>query len=98
MLFASYTPLLILQGDAMKTNQEIAQEVLNGEWGNGVDRRERLTKAGYDYNKVQSIVNALVYGEPIPEDPEPEKPEEKKPLEIDYDFQKYDGIIINILI
>lgn len=79
----------------MKTNQEIAQEVLNGEWGNGADRRERLTKAGYNYEKVQSIVNALVYGEPIPEDQEPE---EKKPLEIDYDFQKYDGIIINILI
>lgn len=81
----------------MKTNQEIAQEVLNGEWGNGVDRRERLTKAGYNYEKVQSIVNALVYGEPIPEDTAPE-PEEKKQLEIDYDFQKYDGIIINILI
>lgn len=82
----------------MKTNQEIAQEVLQGEWGNGADRRERLTKAGYNYDKVQSIVNALVYGEPIPEDTEPEKPKEKKPLEIDYDFQKYDGIIINILI
>lgn len=82
----------------MKTNQEIAHEVLQGEWGNGADRRERLTNAGYNYEKVQSIVNALVYGEPIPEDPEPEKPEEKKPLEIDYDFKKYDGIIINILI
>ena len=82
----------------MKTNQEIAQEVLQGKWGNGADRRERLTKAGYNYDKVQSIVNAIVYGEPISEDPEPEKPEEKKPLEIDYDFQKYDGIIINILI
>ena len=82
----------------MKTNQEIAQEVLQGGWGNGADRRERLTKAGYNYEKVQSIVNALVYGEPIPEDTEPEKPEEKKQLEIDYDFQKYDGIIINILI
>ena len=82
----------------MKTNQEIAQEVLQGEWGNGADRRERLTKAGYNYDKVQSIVNALVYGEPVPEDTESEKPEEKKQLEIDYDFQKYDGIIINILI
>ena len=95
MLFASYTHPFNNLGDAMKTNQEIAQEVLNGEWGNGVDRRERLTKAGYNYEKVQSIVNALVYGEPIPEETEPE---EKKQLEIDYDFQKYDGIIINILI
>lgn len=79
----------------MKTNQEIAQEVLDGKWGNGQERRERLTSAGYVYEKVQSIVNALVYGDPIPEEPEPEA---KKQLEIDYDFQIYDGIIINILI
>ena len=84
----------------MKTNQEIAQEVLNGLWGNGAERRERLTKAGYNYDKVQSIVNALVYGEPIPEDPEPEqKPKtDKGPLEIDYDISKNEGIIINIII
>ena len=86
----------------MKTNQEIAQEVLNGLWGNGSERRERLTNAGYNYEKVQSIVNALVYGEPIPEDTEPEpeqKPKaDKEPLEIDYDIRKNEGIIINIII
>lgn len=85
----------------MKTNQEIAQEVLNGVWGNGAERRERLTKAGYNYEKVQSIVNALVYGEPIPEDPAPvqeQKPQGKQPLEIDYDMSKNEGIIINIII
>lgn len=86
--------------DGMKTNQEIAQEILLGLWGNGTDRRERLTKAGYNYDNVQSIVNALVYGEPLPtEDNAPKAGAEYiKPLEIDYDPAENDGIIINILI
>ena len=87
----------------MKTNQEIAQEVLRGLWGNGAERRERLTKAGYNYDNVQSIVNALVYGHEIPvtEDLTPAqepKPHEKQPLEIDYDTAKNEGIIVNIII
>ena len=41
-----------------KSNDEIAQEVINGAWGDGDDRRNRLTAAGYDYNAIQSIVNA----------------------------------------
>ena len=51
---------------AKKSNAEIAQEVLNGAWGNGVDRRERLTAAGYDYSAVQAIVNELVGGNSQP--------------------------------
>lgn len=43
-----------------KSISEIAQEVLNGKWGNGDDRVALLTAAGYDYNIVQSAVNALV--------------------------------------
>ena len=39
---------------------EIANEVLQGKWGNGVDRKNRLTAAGYNYGAVQSAVNALV--------------------------------------
>lgn len=31
-----------------------------GKWGNGTDRKNRLTKAGYDYTKVQAAVNKLV--------------------------------------
>lgn len=42
-----------------KTNEEIAKEVLAGKWGNGVDRKSRLTAAGYDYNAIQKIVNDL---------------------------------------
>lgn len=44
----------------MKTNLEIAKEVLEGKWGNGSDRRKRLTEAGYNYDDVQGIVNALL--------------------------------------
>lgn len=80
----------------LKPNQVIAQEILAGMWGNGTERRERLTKAGYDYEKVQSIVNALVYGEPVPDEQPAE--EKNKPLEIDYDPQKNEGIIINIIV
>ena len=85
----------------MKTNQEIAQEILMGLWGYGAERREQLTKAGYNYDNVQSIVNALVYGHEVPAIEEPaqaQKAQEKQPLEIDYDMSKNDGIIVNIII
>ena len=35
-----------------------ATEVINGNWGNGADRKNALTNAGYDYAAIQSIVNA----------------------------------------
>lgn len=40
-----------------KSNDEIANEVINGLWGNGDDRRNRLTNAGYNYDIIQGIVN-----------------------------------------
>lgn len=40
-----------------KSNEEIANEVINGAWGNGEDRKKRLTDAGYNYTVVQTIVN-----------------------------------------
>lgn len=42
---------------ASKTNDQIAEEVIAGQWGNGADRKKRLTDAGYDYNVIQDIVN-----------------------------------------
>lgn len=44
---------------AKKSNEEIAQEVLNGKWGNGEERKQKLAAAGYDYSAVQKIVNEL---------------------------------------
>lgn len=43
-----------------KSNDTIAREVVRGDWGNGSERRRRLTQAGYDYNAIQAIVNRLV--------------------------------------
>lgn len=40
-----------------KSVSELVAEVLDGKWGNGDDRKNRLTVAGYDYNEVQSAVN-----------------------------------------
>lgn len=44
---------------AKKTNEAIVKEVIEGKWGNGVERKSRLTAAGYDYNAIQKIVNEL---------------------------------------
>jgi N-acetylmuramoyl-L-alanine amidase CwlA len=45
-----------------KSIDELAKEVMQGKWGNGADRKKRLTDAGYDYSKVQAKVNELVSG------------------------------------
>lgn len=43
-----------------KSLEEIAKEVILGKWGNGDERKTRLTQAGYNYTAVQAIVNSLV--------------------------------------
>ena len=43
-----------------KSIDEIAHEVIQGKWGNGAERKNRLTNAGYDYNAVQKRVNELM--------------------------------------
>jgi hypothetical protein len=43
-----------------KSVEEIAREVIQGKWGNGSDRKNRLEAAGYNYNEVQSKVNSLL--------------------------------------
>ena len=45
---------------ATKSIDTIAREVIAGMWGNGAERKNRLTKAGYDYNAVQARVNKLL--------------------------------------
>lgn len=45
-----------------KSNEEIAKEVVAGKWGNGNARKTALTKAGYDYNAIQTLVNKLLKG------------------------------------
>lgn len=43
-----------------KTIEELANEVINGLWGNGQDRKRKLTEAGYDYQAVQNRVNEIL--------------------------------------
>lgn len=47
---------------ACKSIREIAQEVVDGKWGNGQDRKNRLHAAGYDYATVQKMVNEILRG------------------------------------
>ena len=72
----------------LKSNEEIAAEVWQNKWGNGQERINRLTSAGYDWRVIQSLVDKGI-GKPIekpsetpqelpkqPEQPaEPPKPE-----------------------
>lgn len=43
-----------------KSVAKVAKEVINGEWGNGQDRRNLLEAAGYNYAEVQKKVNELL--------------------------------------
>lgn len=40
-----------------KSAAQIADEVIAGKWGNGTERKNRLTAAGYSYSAIQAEVN-----------------------------------------
>lgn len=40
--------------------EEIAKQVINGNWGSGEERKTRLTEAGYNYDEVQAKVAELM--------------------------------------
>lgn len=46
--------------DTKKSVDAIAREVIRGDWGNGDERKQKLTAAGYDYFAVQKKVNELL--------------------------------------
>ena len=46
-----------------KSNETIAQEVLQGIWGNGQERYDNLTNAGYDADYIQDLVNSMLNGD-----------------------------------
>ena len=70
----------------LKSNEEIAAEVWQNKWGNGQDRINRLTSAGYDWKAIQALIDKGV-GKPVekpveaPKQPEAPKVEEVKPVE-----------------
>ena len=43
-----------------KSVGELAQEVIDGKWGDGENRKNRLEEAGYDYDAVQDRVNEIL--------------------------------------
>lgn len=49
---------------ARKSNEQLANEVIAGAWGNGEERKQRLSAAGYDPSAVQSLVNQKLGGAP----------------------------------
>lgn len=78
----------------MKSNLDVAKEILEGKWGNGADRRQRLTDAGYNYEDIQGIVNALLSDtqfEPVEEDTTIEV-KGNEIMEIDINLNEYKGI------
>lgn len=43
-----------------KSIDELAREVIRGEWGNNPQRKQKLIAAGYDYDAIQKRVNELL--------------------------------------
>ena len=50
---------------AKKTVAQLAQEVIDGKWGNGADRKKKLEASGYDYAAVQAEVNKMLASKPV---------------------------------
>lgn len=61
------TPQPIAPVQPRKSVDELAREVLEGKWGNGTDRQNRITSAGYDYAAVQAKVNGLLKAQSRPQ-------------------------------
>ena len=77
----------------MKIVKEVALEVINGYWGNGEERRQRLEAAGYDYNVIQSAVNKILNGEDLDDGANnDELPAGKEVMEVTVNLNKYGAI------
>jgi murein DD-endopeptidase MepM/ murein hydrolase activator NlpD len=73
----------VVSTPSMKTNEQVAREVLQGKWGNGEERKKRLTAAGYNYSEVQAKVNELLKAP---------QPKNTAPAEIIYTVKKGDTL------
>ena len=51
-----------VSSDSDKETNELAMQVIRGDWDNGQARYDKLTAAGHDYDKVQARVNQILYG------------------------------------
>lgn len=63
---AGYDAFIVVKGEQASVTSskqfidEIAREVILGKWGNGQERKDRLTKAGYNYSAIQKRVDELL--------------------------------------
>ena len=78
----------------MKTNEEVAREVIDGKWGNGDERIVKLTNAGYNASAIQRIVNQMLKDNMVTDEPEV-KENTKQILEVTVDLKKYGALILN---
>lgn len=64
----------------LKSEAEIVKEVINGKWGNGAERKAKLTEAGYNADVIQAKVNEALGGKKTETKVEaPKKEEPVKP-------------------
>lgn len=54
------TPLKPIEPIPKFTTEEMVQKVINGEYGNGDERKQKLEAEGYDYRKIQNAVNKAI--------------------------------------
>lgn len=59
-LYADFSLPGAASPQGQKSVDTLAREVIRGLWGNGSERRQKLTAAGYDYGAVQKKVNQLM--------------------------------------
>lgn len=45
--------------EEMSDEDKLIKEILEGEWGNGTDRKKRLVRAGHHYGTIQGKINTL---------------------------------------
>ena len=48
------------QNTPLKSEEDIAREIIAGKWGNGAERKNKLIAAGYNYDSIQKIVNQML--------------------------------------
>lgn len=56
------TPVKVATKETKKTTKEVltvVTEILNNKWGNGENRKKNVEKLGFNYTKIQEIVNLI---------------------------------------
>lgn len=59
-IFGKNSLAALKKAEGQKTLEAVADEVIDGKWGNGRERKQRLEAAGYNYRAVQDIVNNML--------------------------------------